>query len=136
MNAYQVYRQMQAQTAAPGELVVMLYRGAVRFISSAIAGIQARDIESAHTNLVKAQAVLAELSATLDLERGGDIAAQLLSLYDYFNRRLIEANLRKDPEPAREVERLLRELLPAWERAAREASPQGPRPGTFAEAAA
>ena len=120
MNGYQAYRQTQAQTAAPGELVVMLYRGAVRFVSSAIEAIEARDIARAHTNLVRAQAIIAELSATLDLARGGEIARNLQAIYLYLNQRLIDANLRKDASSAREVERLLRELLPAWEQAARQ----------------
>jgi flagellar protein FliS len=120
MNAYQSYRQTQAATAAPGELVVMLYRGAARFVNSAVEAIEARNVPLAHNNLVRAQAVITELLETLDLERGGELARQLSQIYDYMNHQLVEANLRKDVAPAREVERLLRELLPAWEQAARE----------------
>jgi flagellar secretion chaperone FliS len=120
MNAYQVYRQTQAQTAAPGELVVMLYRGAIRFANAAVEAIERRDIQESHNNLVRAQDIILELTHTLDLERGGQIARSLLATYDYMTRRLVEANLRKDAAPAREVERLLRELLPAWEEAARQ----------------
>jgi len=123
MNGLQAYRQTQAQTAAPGEQVVMLYRGALRFVIQAIAAIEARNIEAAHTNLIRAQAIVTELLESLDVERGGDLARQLISIYAYMNQRLIEANLRKDPEPAREVEQLLRELLPAWEAAARSVAP-------------
>src|SRR5262245_61730010 len=126
MNGFQVYRQTQAQTAAPGELVVMLYRGAIRFVNAAVAGIDARDIQAAHGNLLKAQAIVSELQTTLDLERGGDIARRLTSIYDYLNQRLVEANVRKDAAPAREVEAFLRELLPAWEEAARQAAPARP----------
>jgi len=126
MNDFQVYRQTQAQTAAPGELVVMLYRGAVRFVTTAIAAIEAKDVEAAHTNLVKAQAIVSELLETLDLERGGEIARRLTSIYEYLNQRLVEANIRKDAEPAREVERFLRELLPAWEAVAKQATPARP----------
>jgi len=128
MNAYQVYRQTQAQTAAPGELVVMLYRGAVRFLSTAITAIEGNDIESAHLNLVRTQAIITELMESLDLDRGGEIARQLISIYEYLNHRLIQANLKKDAEPAREVEQLLRALLPSWEEAARQAAPTLGRP--------
>jgi flagellar protein FliS len=123
MNGYQAYRQTQAQTAAPGELVVMLYRGAVRFVSAAVEAIELRDVPAAHTSLVRAQAIISELAETLDLERGGELARNLLAIYHYLNRRLVEANLRKDADMAREVEGFLRELLPAWEQAAREAAP-------------
>ena len=122
MNAYNVYRQTQAQTAAPGELVVMLYRGAARFVASGIEGIENNDIQAAHNNLIRAQAVITELLETLDVERGGELARNLARIYIYLRSRLIEANLRKDAEPAREVGRLLRELLPAWEEAARQTS--------------
>jgi flagellar secretion chaperone FliS len=120
MNAYNTYRQTQTQTAAPGELVVMLYRGAARFVGSAIEGIEARNIQLANEKLGRAQAIIFELIATLDLERGGELASNLLRIYEYMNHRLVEANLRKDAEPAREVQGLLRELLPAWEAAARQ----------------
>jgi flagellar protein FliS len=122
MNAYQSYRQTQAETAAPGELVVMLYRGAARFAGSAVESIDAGNVPAAHNNLIRAQAIISELLETLDLERGGELARNLLQIYEYMNFRLVEANLRKDAAPAREVEALLRDMLPAWETAARETS--------------
>jgi flagellar protein FliS len=134
MNAYQVYRQTQAQTAAPGELVVMLYRGAVRFVTTAVTAIEAKDNQTAHSNLLSAQATISELLQTLDLECGGDIARRLTSISEFLLNRLVEANVRKDAEPAREVERFLRDLLPAWEEVARQASPA--RAATLAVAAA
>jgi flagellar protein FliS len=129
MNAYQMYRQTQTQTAGPGELLLMLYRGAVRFVGTGIDGIERRDIEAAHSGLVKAQAIVAELQGTLDLERGGDVAKNLWSLYDYMNRRLVEANLRKDVVPAREIQGLLRELLAAWEAAVKQTAAAQAAPG-------
>jgi flagellar protein FliS len=128
MNAaYQTYRQTQAQTAAPGELIVMLYRGAARFVASGIEGIEADNVEMSHNYLVRAQAVINELLESIDVERGGEVARNLWRIYDYMNSCLVEANLRKDAVPAREVERLLRELLPAWEEAARQTNAQPAR---------
>jgi len=124
MNVYQVYRQTQTQTAAPGELVLLLYRGAVRFLGTAIESIGSNDIAGAHNNLIKAQAIVEKLDETLDMERGGDVARNLSQLYEYMLRRLTEANIRKDAEPAREVQGLLRELVPAWE-AVRQTSAAG-----------
>ena len=121
-NAYQVYRQTQAQTAAPGELLVMLYQGAVRFVTSGIEGIENSNVQAAHDGLIKAQAIIQELHESLDLERGGDVALNLASIYEYMNRRLVEANVRKDATVAREVQSLLRDLLPAWQAAARQSS--------------
>ena len=65
-------------------------------------------------HIMKAQAILAELQDGLNLEAGGDFARTLHRLYDYHNRRLLEANLRKNEEPVIEVERLVRELRDAW----------------------
>lgn len=127
MNAYQVYRQTQTQTAAPGELVLMLYRGALRFLTSAIDAIENKDIVAAHNGLIKTQAIITELNETLDLERGGEVATNLRRIYEYLYRRLLEANVRKDAEPAREVQKLLREMLPAWEAAVKQAGGAAPR---------
>jgi flagellar protein FliS len=116
-QAYQQYKNLQAQTADGGELVVMLYQGAIKFISRAVGGLATENVEETHNNLVNAQAVIAELTASLNPE-AGEIARNLSRLYEYMNHRLVEANLRKNPEPAEEVLGLLRELLPAWQQAA------------------
>jgi flagellar protein FliS len=134
MNAYQTYRQTQTQTAAPGELIVMLYRGAIRFVGSAIQAIETKNIQEAHNGIVRAQAIITELLESLDLERGEEVGRNLWRIYEYMNQRLIEANMRKDADPAREVERLLRELLPAWEQAARSTSAMAARPALHASA--
>ena len=63
---------------------------------------------------MKAQAILSELQGGLNMEAGGEFARTMHRLYDYHNRRLLEANLRKQVEPVIEVERLLRELRDAW----------------------
>jgi flagellar secretion chaperone FliS len=120
MNAYNSYRKTQTETAAPGELVVMLYRGASRFLASAIQALEVKDLQTGSNQLLRAQAVINELLETLDLKRGGEIAQNLNNIYEYMNFRLVDANMRKDAAPAREVEHLLRELLPSWEQIARQ----------------
>ncbi len=122
MNVYQMYRQTQAETASPAELVVMLYRGAVRFAAAAVAALETGELETAHNSLVRTQAIVTELHGSLDHERGGEIAQNLGALYRYIDTRLVEANVQKSPEPARDAERLLRELLEAWEQVTRQAS--------------
>jgi flagellar secretion chaperone FliS len=113
------YQTQAVMTASPGQLVLMLYDGALRFLGHAIDLLKApeetpRRIELSNTYLLKTQAILSELQANLNLEAGGDHAKNLYRLYDYHLRRLFEANLRKDPVPAVEVERLVRELRDAW----------------------
>jgi flagellar protein FliS len=120
MTAHNTYFETQTNTAGPGELVVMLYKGATRFLASAIEAVEAKDIQTASNKFLLAQAIVTELIDTLDMKQGGELAQNLGRIYEYMNFRLVDANLRKDAEPAREVDRLLRELLPAWEQAARQ----------------
>ncbi len=113
------YQTQSILTASPGQLVLLMYDGALRFMAQARAGFALPDdnprrIETIHTALLRAQAILSELRANLDMEAGGDIAANLDRLYDYHLRRLFECNLRKDEAPLIEVETLVRTLRDAW----------------------
>ncbi len=113
------YQTQSVLTASPGQLVLMLYDGALRFLALAHAAMETdvrdpRRIETVNTNILKAQNIVAELQGGLNREAGGQLAVTLDQLYDYFNRRLREANIRKDLAPIIEVERLLTELRDAW----------------------
>jgi flagellar protein FliS len=113
------YQAQAVLTASPGHLVLMLYDGALRFLGHARDALEApeempRRIEIINTNLIKAQNILAELQGGLNLEAGGEFAKTLFRLYDYHNRRLFEANLKKQVAPVVEVEDLVRQLREAW----------------------
>jgi flagellar protein FliS len=113
------YRANAVLTASPGQLVLMLYDGALKALALAREAFARpesdfRRIEVINTQLLKAQAILNELSSGLNLEAGGEFARTLQRLYEYHHQRLFEANLRKQVEPVVEVERLLRELRDAW----------------------
>ena len=128
LNPYQQYRATKVETAGSVDLVVMLYQGAVRFIRLGIEAMERDDARTAHTNLVRAQDIVVELLGSLNREEGGQIAVQLASVYDYCFRRLVTANVKKDPEPAREVVGILRDLGTAWQEIAaqqRQAQSQG-----------
>ncbi len=114
-NPYQQYQTTQFQTASTGELVLLLYDGAVRFLSRAQAALAERRFDDAGTDLVRAQEVVLELLAGLDLERGGALAANLRELYLFIYRTLLEANLRKDPAKVATVLRLLEPVRAAWQ---------------------
>lgn len=119
-NGYaRTYRANAVLTASPGQLVLMLYDGALKSLALAREGFAQPDhdfrrIESINTHLLKAQTILAELQGGLNLRDGGDFAQTMNRLYDYHNRRLVEANIRKRIEPVIEVEGLVRELRDAW----------------------
>jgi len=113
------YQTQAVFTASPGQLVLMLYDGALRFLGHARDALQSPDgsprrIEIVNTNLIKAQNILAELQTSLNHEAGGDHAANLDRLYDYYMRRLFEANMKKTVEPVIEVEALVRQLRDGW----------------------
>jgi flagellar protein FliS len=128
LNPYQQYRATKVETAGSVDLVVMLYQGSVRFIRLGIEAMEREDPKAAHANLVRAQDIIVELLGSLNREEGGQIADQLAGLYDYCFRRLVQANVKKDPAPAREVVGILRDLGTAWQEIAvqqRQAQSQG-----------
>jgi len=119
-NAYaRTYRANSVLTASPGQLVLMLYDGALKSLAIAREAFSRHEddmsrIEIINVQLQKAQAILYELQSGLNLQQGGEFAQTLNRLYEYHNRRLLEANLRKKVEPVVEVERLIGELREAW----------------------
>jgi flagellar protein FliS len=113
------YRANSILTASPGQLVLMLFDAALKSLATARQACEAapndpRQYEVVNTQIVKAQKIFAELQGTLNFEVGGEFARTMYSLYDYYDRRLLEANLRKDPAPIAEIERLLGEVRNAW----------------------
>ncbi|MDI3547014.1 MAG: flagellar secretion chaperone FliS [Halanaerobiales bacterium] len=119
-NPYQKYKNIQYETATQEQLLLMLYNGAIKFGQQARQGLVDKKVELANNNLKRVQAIINELMVTLDMERGGEIANNLYNLYDYINRRLIQANIRKDPEIVDEVLDLLVDLKETWEEAIRQ----------------
>ncbi len=115
-NPLNAYRQTTVKTAGQGRLIVMLYDELLKQLDLARDELtkKGRKLDKAHNHIVKAQEVLTELMASLDFEKGGDIAANLYSLYMFFNQQLMEANMEKNPETLGEVRNLLKELRDAW----------------------
>ena len=112
------YREVAVTTATPGNLVLMLFDGALRFLSLALHGFQNESIsgrnEEIHNNLIKTQRILRELQCSLDLKVGGDFGTTMFALYDFMIDQLQKANLAKEAAPIQTVERLLGELRDAW----------------------
>ena len=108
------YRQTQAQSRTPLELVVMLYDGALTFLSVARDAIERRDIPARRKALSNALAIISELQSTLKIEEGGELAASLDELYGYASRRLLEAAAKNDVTPLDEVRKVFEILREAW----------------------
>lgn len=115
MNPYEKYREVQVLTASPERLVLLLYEGAIRFLEEARSALDGGDLVRAHERLTRTQDILTELIAGLDFSY--EVSGNLYSLYDYFRRRLVEANVRKDPAAVQEVLGFLKELHHTWREA-------------------
>lgn len=117
-NPWASYRAVATQTASPGQLVLMLFDGAIRFLECALTGFREEDVAASYqtinNNVLRAQAIIHELNVSLNMEQGGDCAQTLRRLYDYFDRRLQESNLKKVPAGIEEVIRRLTTLRDAW----------------------
>lgn len=119
------YRSNSILTASPGQLVLMLFDGVLSSLAIARKACDdpsgdPRRFEIIHTQLSKAQKIIAELQGTLNMEAGGEFAKTMYRLYDYYDRRLMEANMKKQAAPIAEVERLLGEVRNAWAEMLRE----------------
>ncbi|KSU59835.1 flagellar protein FliS [[Bacillus] enclensis] len=111
-NPYAAYQNNSVSTASPGELTLMLYNGSLKFIHIAKKAIEEKNIELKNTNIQKAQAIVSELMVTLNTNL--EISQNLMSLYDYINRRLTDANVKNDCAILEEVEGLITEFRDTW----------------------
>lgn len=117
VNPYQKYKTAQYSTASPEQLLLMLYEGAIKYARQAQKDMEERNVEAANNKLKKTEDIISELMVSLNMDEGGEIAQNLYNLYDYMNRRLIQANIRKDPALVDEVINLLSSLKESWEEA-------------------
>ena len=118
MNQYvQQYQKASIETASKEQILIMLYDGAIQFLNKAKVAMQNKNIEEQNKNLVSAQNIIQEFINSLDHEVAPQLAQNLESLYEYFIRRLVFANMKKKIEPVDEVLRYLKSLKATWEKA-------------------
>ena len=135
-NALSAYRETRIRTASQGQLVVMLYDEAVKQLDLALEiigseKVKPETIERLNKAVVKAQEIITELMASLDFDAGGEIAHNLFSLYNWFNRELLQANITKDAVRIRAVRSMLSDLRSAWQEiAARTSAEANGRPSS------
>ena len=119
-NAYAAYQKTNVNTASQGRLVVLLYEGAVKHLKAALnlfdenEKIKPSNIEQFGIHLQKTQAIITELQVSLDMEKGGDIARNLMSLYVYFNEELMDATINHNKAKIEFVLKKVDELAGAW----------------------
>ncbi len=111
-NAYAQYKNSKVLTASPAELTLMLYEGAIKFCNIAVTAIEQKDIQKAHTNIVKTQKIIEHFRVTLDMKY--PVAQDFDRVYIYLEQRLVEANVKKDNEILREVLEHLHSMRDTW----------------------
>ncbi|MBX3118179.1 MAG: flagellar export chaperone FliS [Fimbriimonadaceae bacterium] len=108
------YKKNAVNGASPLQLIVMLYDGALRFMEAGKHHMKERNLEKQNDSLQKAQRIVLELMASLDMEKGGEIAKNLFSLYGYVTNELITANINDDPVPIDRSIKVLSDLRESW----------------------
>ena len=114
MNGLETYKEVTITTQGKGRLVVMLYEGAIKSLKQAIHEIEAGNVEARWNNIKKAMDIIEELDAVLNMEAGGEIAANLHKLYRFMVSHLNAANVKKSTPMINEVIALLDELNQGW----------------------
>lgn len=118
-QGYAAYANNKIMTASPAELTLMLYEGAIKFSNLAIAGIEEKDIQKAHTNIMKVERIIEEFQATLNHKY--PVSKDFDEVYSYLMIRLKEANIKKDKEIMEEVLKHLRTMRDTWKQVMRTA---------------
>ena len=114
MNGVDIYKEHAIGTQNKGRLIVMLYDGAIKFLKMALNEMEAGNYGEKGRYIGKAQDIINELNAVLDIDAGGEVAANLRKLYLFMTKRLNEANISKDPNMVRDVIKMMEELNQSW----------------------
>lgn len=119
-NGYNAYTAVlldsQIAGATPHQLIVLLYDGAINAMRRAEIYFQSGNIARRGEMISRAINIIDNgLRAGLDHEKGGQIAAELESLYEYISRTLLEANLNKSGENLPHLISLMTEMQETWQ---------------------
>lgn len=118
MNQYvKQYQKTTVETASNEKILIMLYDGAIQFLNKAKIALAEKNWEQSHNNLMGAQRIIDEFINTIDKEPNPELAQNLISLYEYFIARLVQANMKHEIAPIDEVLKFLKELKSTWEEA-------------------
>ncbi|HWU21195.1 MAG TPA: flagellar export chaperone FliS [Nocardioides sp.] len=120
-SARTAYQGNSVATATPARLLVMLFERLVLDCERGLRALIAQDIEAAHTQLVHAQAIVSELQSSLVTE-GMPAGRELMALYGFLQRRLIQANVTHQPTAAKDALIVARDLCETWKAAAMKAA--------------
>ena len=120
--ALSTYKETRIKTASQGQLIIMLYDEAIKQLNRALELQKLNNsgkkdpgrIEQISKAIMKTEEIITELLVSLDFEQGGDISKTLFSLYSWFNRELLEANISQDAERLTIVRNMINDLRDTW----------------------
>lgn len=112
MNTANAYKRQQILNASPEELTLMLYNGAIRFVTESMLALEKNEREKAHTANMRAQNIVREFMLTLDMKQ--EISKNWLRIDEYILHCLIQGNIKKDKVQLAEAKRLLVEFRDTW----------------------
>lgn len=117
MNAYGTdqYRQTQVTTVDKGRLIVLLYEGAIKFLREAVAAQSEGNIPVKSNNINRALDIIGELSQSLNMQDGGDIAVNLKRIYQFWTDHLLKAKVARDSTALEDVIEMMSSLIEAWQ---------------------
>ena len=110
--AYAQYKNSKVSAASGPELTLMLYDGTIKFLNMATVAIENKDIQKAHTNIIKTEKIIEYLRNTLDMKY--PVAQDFENMYSYIARRLVEANIAKDKEIVEEINEHMHAIRDYW----------------------
>ncbi len=131
INRLNAYKETHIKTASGGKLIILIYDEAVRQLNYAIEILESGDpkLDIVSNAIIKTQDLITELMVSLDFEKGGEIAGNLFSLYMFFNKQLMEANVKKDVDILKKVHTYVADLRDAWQQVITKTSVKGRVPG-------
>lgn len=106
------YKQNTVSSATPEELTLMLYDGAIKFMNIAKYSIENKDLERAHSSLIRSQDIINELNYSLDMKY--DISEEMRNLYNFISSNLVDANIKKDAANIEEALVITHEMRDTW----------------------
>ncbi len=129
-NPYEQYLNIDAETTDQVGLIILLYDAAIRYLREARGNFDRNEPATAGASLEKARATISELRATLNLEKGGEIATSLMKLYNFVNHEILLTNAMREPHRLDNVIKVLANIREGWLSIAKPNSQPQPRVAT------
>ena len=117
MNAFGSvqYRQTQVTTVDKGRLIILLYEGAIKFLREAVRAQSEGDIPAKAGFINRTLDIITELSQSLNMQDGGEIAQNLKRIYQFWIDYLIRAKVGRETQPLEDVAEMMSTLIEAWQ---------------------